>query len=136
ACSERKQILVFIHGFDVTFEQGTWRTAQLAYDLGFDEPPVLYSWPSMGHLRDYTVDEATFEWCVPHLKGLLADISTKCGAQMVHIIAHSMGNRILANALKEIALAAPQGALPQVQEVILTAPDIDAGVFRQIAGEI
>lgn len=134
--SKRKQVLVFIHGFDVNFEEGAWRMAQLAYDLGFDGPPILYSWPSIGRLRDYTVDEATFEWCVPHLKGLLKDIGEKCGAQMVHVVAHSMGNRILANALKEIALTAPQNELPLVQEVILTAPDIDAGVFRQIAGEI
>jgi esterase/lipase superfamily enzyme len=136
ASSGRKQVLVFIHGFDVTFEEGVWRTAQLAYDLGFDGPPVLYSWPSIGRLRDYTVDEATMEWSVPHLKGFISDVATKCDAQMVHIIAHSMGNRILANALKEIALAPHPGASPQLQEVILTAPDIDAGVFRQIAGEI
>lgn len=136
ACSRKKQVLVFIHGFDVTFEEGAWRMAQLAYDLGFDGPPVLYSWASVGHLRDYSDDEATMEWSVPHLKGLLADIGAKCGAQMVHVIAHSMGNRILTNALKEIALTTPASALPLVEEVILTAPDIDAGVFRQIAGEV
>lgn len=131
--STKRQILIFIHGFDVTFEQGAWRTAQLAYDLGFDGPPILYSWPSRGHLRDYTADEATMEWSVAHLKQFLSDVCTRCGAQMVHVIAHSMGNRILVNALKEIALADTPNASPLLHEVVLTAPDIDKGVFLQTA---
>jgi esterase/lipase superfamily enzyme len=131
--SEKRQVLVFIHGFDVTFEEGAWRTAQLAYDLGFDGPPILYSWPSKGHLHDYTVDETTMEWSVPHLKQLLSEVCARAGAQIAHVIAHSMGNRILVNALKEIALSSSAGAPALVHEVILTAPDVDTGVFLQTA---
>ena len=46
--SSRKEAFVFVHGFNVTFESAVYRTAQIAYDLGFDGAPILYSWPSVG----------------------------------------------------------------------------------------
>jgi esterase/lipase superfamily enzyme len=48
-----------------------------------------------------------------------------------------MGNRALTAALQQIALAMGAGAsAPRFHEVILTAPDIDAETFRELAGEI
>ena len=57
-----KEALVFIHGYDNTFENAARRTAQIAYDLGFDGAPILYSWPSAGRAADYPADEAAVEW--------------------------------------------------------------------------
>jgi esterase/lipase superfamily enzyme len=48
AKSERKEAFVFIHGYNVTFEDAARRTAQFASDLQFDGAPVLYSRPSRG----------------------------------------------------------------------------------------
>ena len=44
--SRRKEAFVFIHGYNVAFDDAIYRTAQIAYDLSFDGPPILYSWPS------------------------------------------------------------------------------------------
>ena len=41
-----KQVFVFVHGFNVSFENALRRTAQIAYDLNFDGAPFLFSWPS------------------------------------------------------------------------------------------
>ena len=46
--SEGKQFLIFIHGFNVSFEEAACRTAQLAYDLRSDGAPITFSWPSHG----------------------------------------------------------------------------------------
>jgi hypothetical protein len=46
AHSKAREALVFVHGFNTDFERAARRTAQLAYDLGFDGAPILYSWPS------------------------------------------------------------------------------------------
>ena len=44
----KNEALVFIHGFNTEFDAALFRTAQIAYDLGFDGAPFLYSWPSGG----------------------------------------------------------------------------------------
>lgn len=130
--SARKEAFVFVHGYDVTFEDAAKRTAQLAYDLAFDGAPILYSWPSKGQLQDYPADEATIEWTTPHLKSFLERVAAKSHATTVHLIAHSMGNRALTAALSSIVKEHP--TLPPIfSHVFLAAPDIDAGVFRQLA---
>jgi esterase/lipase superfamily enzyme len=132
ASSPEKDAFVFIHGFDNTFEQAAWRTAQLSYDLGFKGAPILYTWPSKGELADYPADEATVEWSTPHLQKFLEAVASQSHATTIHLIAHSMGNRAMTGALKGIAQS-HQGMPPMFKEVFLAAPDIDVGVFRQLA---
>jgi esterase/lipase superfamily enzyme len=48
-----REALVFVHGYNVTFETAARRTAQLAYDLNFRGVPLMYSWPSKGILAGY-----------------------------------------------------------------------------------
>jgi esterase/lipase superfamily enzyme len=128
----KKHAFVFLHGFDVTFEDAARRTAQLAYDLDFEGAPILYSWPSGGTVQLYSADEATIDWTASHLKKFLADLAAKTEATVIHLIAHSMGNRALLAVLNDLSSA----GVRQFQQVVLTAPDIDAGKFRQIASAI
>jgi len=125
----RNDAFVFIHGYNVPFAAAARRAAQIAHDMGFDGVPVLYSWPSRGKLVDYTVDENNVEWTVPHLARFLADLAVQSGAERLHLVAHSMGTRALAGALRDLAAARP-GERP-FAEVVLAAPDIDAEVFRR-----
>ncbi|MEK6320120.1 MAG: alpha/beta fold hydrolase [Acidobacteriota bacterium] len=126
-----KEALVFIHGYNVSFEQAAKRTAQLAYDLGFKGAPVFFSWPSMAMASRYFADEATIEWVIPHLKQFLEELARWSGAEKVHLIAHSMGNRLLMNVLK--AIASEGDSLSPFREVIFAAPDVDFDVFGQVA---
>ena len=128
--SHAKDAFVFVHGFNVTFEEAARRTAQLAYDLKFQGAPVFYSWPSQGGLFQYAVDETNVVWTVPHLQQFLTGIAGQSGARSVHLIAHSMGNRALTSALRELSREL-RGASPLFHEVVLTAPDIDAEIFRR-----
>ncbi len=131
-----KDAFVFVHGFNVTFKDAARRTAQLAYDLRFQGAPIFYSWPSQGGLFQYAVDETNVVWTVPHLREFLKEVANQSGAQSIHLIAHSMGNRALTSALRELSLEM-QGASPLFHEVVLTAPDIDREIFcRDIAPAI
>ncbi len=129
--SPTKEAFVFVHGFNVTFEAAARRTAQLAYDLKFDGAPIFYSWPSQGGLLQYTVDETNVAWTVPHLKDFLIGVAERSGAKSVHLIAHSMGNRALTAALQSLTYEMKQRAEPMFRQVVLTAPDIDADIFRR-----
>lgn len=130
AASKKKEALVFVHGFNVTFEAAARRTAQLAYDLKFDGAPIFFSWPSQGGLLQYTVDETNVAWSAPHLKDFLLAVAEHSGASAVNLVAHSMGNRALTAALQTLAYEI-KGQAPLFREVVLTAPDIDADVFRR-----
>jgi hypothetical protein len=120
---------VFVHGFNVTFTDAVHRTAQIAADLNFGGAPMLFTWPSKGKLspRGYTMDETEAEWTAPYLAAFLRTVAA-IGASKVHLIAHSMGNRVLTAALRRLreAGAAPVGAF---SELVLTAPDIDTDTF-------
>jgi len=128
--SPRKELLLFIHGYNVKFEDAARRTAQMAYDLEFQGAPVFYSWPSQGGLLKYSVDETNVMWTVPHLKQFLLEVSARSGAEQVNLIAHSMGNRALTSALREIESELRENA-QLFNQVVLAAPDIDAEVFRR-----
>ncbi|MDD9586321.1 alpha/beta hydrolase, partial [Klebsiella variicola] len=128
--SSKKATLLFVHGYNVTFEDAARRTAQLAYDLGFDGAPTFYSWPSAGAMRYYTVDEQNIEWAEANLKKFLDDYFTHSNAQNVYLIAHSMGNRALTRAVISLLREKPTFR-SRLKEVILAAPDIDADVFKR-----
>ncbi len=128
--SKLRQAFVFVHGFNVTFDDAARRTAQLAYDLQFDGALIFFSWPSQGGLLQYAVDETNVTWAVPHLKQFLLDVAEQSQAEQVHLIAHSMGNRALTAALQALAYEM-RDRLPLFNEVVLTAPDIDAEVFQR-----
>lgn len=122
--------LLFIHGYNVSFAGAAMRTAQLAYDLGFAGAAVFFSWPSRGELIPYVSDEQAAEWSVHDMKTVLRELASLGADVPVYVIAHSMGNRILTRALKELATQ-NVSQLSAFKELALTAPDIDADVFKR-----
>lgn len=121
---------VFVHGYNVAFDDAARRTAQIAYDLDFRGAPVFYSWPSQASLEGYTVDEANVEWSTLNLKNFLLDYALHCGAKDIYLIAHSMGNRALTRAVSTLFTEHPE-LRGRFKEIILTAPDVDADVFKR-----
>jgi esterase/lipase superfamily enzyme len=124
---------VFIHGYNVTFEDSCRRTAQIAYDLKFAGAPIMYSWPSEGTVAAYVKDETVIEWSTPNFKRFIVMIAEQTGAMTVHLIAHSMGSRAIARALDSVVSQRGKQSSRLFNQVILAAPDIDAGVFRNLA---
>lgn len=124
----KHEALVFIHGYNVSFDDAAKRAAQLAYDLGVRGVPVLYSWPSRGTLRGYTADEESVVWTAPHLMQFLKDLHDRTGATTVHVIAHSMGNRAFLNAMEMLAR---EKSTVHLGQVVLAAPDVACSHFVQ-----
>lgn len=127
---------VFVHGYNVAFDDAARRTAQITYDLDFHGAPVFYSWPSQAELEGYTVDESNVEWSQHNLKNFLLDYAQNSGAKDIYLIAHSMGNRALTRAVAALFTEHPE-LKGRFKEIILTAPDVDADVFkREIAPKL
>ncbi len=122
---------VFIHGYNVRFPNAIRRTAQMAFDYDFTGAPILFSWPSDGHIRAYLSDREDVEWSIRHLELFLLDLSESLPEQPLHIVAHSMGNEGLVRALVRIALQRDAVLPPLFNNIILAAPDVDAQIFSE-----
>ena len=138
-----KQAFIFVHGFSVSFEDAARRTAQMAFDMRFQGAPIFYSWPTEvfgltnPDLTAYSESESNARWATAHFRAFLQDVVQRTGAETVHLIAHSMGNRIVTDALMELFWVLNDAEKATLGEIVLTAPDIDAAVFvEQIAPRI
>ena len=132
--SPSREAFVFIHGYNTSFEDAAIRTAQLAYDFGFKGAPIFYSWPSKGSILGYLADESAADETVENLKQFLEDVANRSGATVVHVIAHSMGNRATLPALAQIAADTKSANYARLSSIVLAAPDVDRDFFlSQIA---
>ncbi|MBC8026286.1 MAG: alpha/beta fold hydrolase [Steroidobacteraceae bacterium] len=131
--AKKRSAFVFVHGYNVSFEDAARRTAQISYDLGFPGVPMFYSWPSQASTALYVEDEQNVEWAETNLHSFLGDVLTKSGDAEIVLIAHSMGNRALTRVIATLSRESP-ALRSRIKEIILTAPDIDADVFRRQLG--
>lgn len=131
---EKTDALVFIHGFNVRFDAAAKRAAQLAHDMNFPGVPILYSWPSRGKTMGYIPDTAVVRLSGRRLSRFLDDLVEKSGATNIHIVAHSMGNRALTDALELLALRRDieAGDDPVFGQILFAAPDVDAELFSEM----
>lgn len=130
-----RDAVLFVHGYNVSFEQAALRAAQLGFDLQVRGAMAFFSWASRAELARYAADEATVELEDGHLAQFLRQLAQRSGARRVHLIAHSMGNRAVLRALQGIAAQVSQPADGQAAvplgQIILAAPDVDARLFQQ-----
>lgn len=132
ARGSKREVLLFVHGYNVGFEDAVARTAQIAYDLHFEGLASLYSWPSEGSAPKYTVDEANVTWSRPRFAQFVAMLRDRLGAETVHIVAHSMGSRLVAETIASLAPPVdPQAA--RIRQLVFAAPDMDAATFKDLA---
>lgn len=129
-----RQVLVYIHGFNTSFDDATRRAAQLGHDLRVPGITALYSWPSRGRVGAYLSDVAAIEASEEHLAAFLVKAAALAERGRVHLIAHSMGNRGLLRAMHRATTQAALKSGVRFGQVFLAAPDVDAQLFRQLAG--
>jgi len=129
-----REAFVFIHGYNVMFDQAARRAAQIAYDMNYAGVPILYSWPSWGSTVGYVADTAVVRLSGRRLSRFLEDLVARSGADTIHIVAHSMGNRALTDALElmSLRLGLTEDSAPVFGQVLFAAPDVDAGLFMEM----
>jgi esterase/lipase superfamily enzyme len=132
--SYKDQAVVFVHGYNTTFDYALFRSAQMAYDLKFDGATFLYSWPSGAAFTGYGYDRESSEQAEPYLREYIALVVKDTGAKSVSVIAHSMGNMPLLRVLQSLGPSLPPGV--QLNQIILAAPDVDRNLFENLAANI
>lgn len=137
ADNPHKDVYVFVHGVNNSFDEAVFRVAQMWHFAGRPGVPVCYTWPAgrggvLGYFHDY--DSGNFT--VFHLKKFLLALASSTDVERVHIVAHSRGADVAVSALRELNLQCRGAgkdtrAELKLANLVLAAPDLDQDVFVQ-----
>ncbi len=133
----RRDILVYVHGFNTPFDFAVMRLAQVSHDIQFSGEAVAFSWPSHGSDFEYQDDETNATLSVNALTETLRTLAEIQAARTdgargkIHVIAHSLGNRVTLRALKALHEQLANGQKP-FGHVILAAPDVSISEFTKL----
>lgn len=132
--SEKRKVLLYIHGYNCDFDEAVIRAAQIGYDLKVEGVTAVYSWPSKGNWSPwgYEADQTTIESSEEFLVEFATRLALESSAEEVDVIAHSMGNRALLRAINSMAMAMRQAG-KKLGQIILAAPDVDVDQFNRLA---
>lgn len=128
-------VLLYIHGFKNSFEDAILRTAQIKLDLEFPGHALAFTWPSDA-ARGEALSDAyrRVETLVPAASAVLGELlellRSRGTTGEVHVIAHSLGCRVLLEAVHERSRDVDTGK-PRMRfgHVVLAAADVDWPTF-------
>jgi esterase/lipase superfamily enzyme len=126
----KRQVLVFIHGFNNRFDDAVFRFAQIVHDSHAPVVPVLFTWPSRGSVWAYGYDRESTAYSRNALESLLKAISQDPGVGEISILAHSMGTSLALETLRQMAIRDGR-VTPKIRNVLLAAPDVDIDLARE-----
>ena len=136
ALSARKEVVLYVHGYNNTFEEAALTMGELCHFLGREFVCAIFTWPaggSRGVLFGYNVDYESSVFAVEHLRKTIRTVAATPGLERLHILAHSRGTDVLATALSELNIEAyirqsTLGHQYKLGNIVLMAPDIDADI--------
>ncbi len=139
AQAPKREVLLFVHGFNETFATAAYTAADLCHFLGREPVCAFFTWPasSTGNfLTSYTTTTESAEFAVEHLKKTIRMLGTTPGVERVQILAHSRGTALTLRALAALALEAIVAGkdptkLYKIDNLVLFSPDIDVDVAGQ-----
>ena len=136
AIARRKEVVLFVHGYHVSFEGAALTMGELCHFLGRDFVCGIFTWPAggwRGTLFGYDFDRESAEYAVEDLLKVIRIVGQTPGVERIHLIAHSRGTDTVASALSELSVEAYtlQSSLDReyhLGNVVLVAPDVDGDV--------
>lgn len=128
AASKGDEALIFVHGYNNSFDDAVYRTAQVVWDLQYKGTAVLFSWPSHGQTLQYEWDRNSALIARAHFIELIKLLQREAGIKKVHVLAHSMGNLVVLDALYNYAQT-PEPL--KIGQLVMAAPDVDRDQYKQ-----
>jgi esterase/lipase superfamily enzyme len=122
--AKQDEVLIYVHGFNTTYDQVVEDATILGYLTKFPGPVIAYSWASRGDVADYDNDYEVASRTMPRFAQFLAAVKNVAGVKRVHVVAHSMGSRVLFWALQ-------RSPNLRLNEVVMVAGDVAREDFKQ-----
>jgi len=125
-----KPLVIWIHGYRLSFPMSTMYCAQIARDLNIDANVLTFDWASNESVFGYTRDLLQVPRSTKHFVDLLTTINSEVKPPKIIVIAHSLGCRLVCLALQEL-YNDPNTRNLKLDHVIFLAPNIDREEFDQ-----
>jgi esterase/lipase superfamily enzyme len=132
--SPHRSLLVVVHGYREAFPSALRKTAFLGHVLDINSPVLLFDWPGnqgsslTGYRRARRVAEESGAELAQTLKLIIREIQPA----RLWLVANSMGGQVVADAFSLLYQDADLAdAETEIEDVILTAPDVDHDEFDE-----
>jgi esterase/lipase superfamily enzyme len=123
-----KPLVIWIHGYRLSFPASTLYCAQIARDLNIDANVLTFDWASNESVFGYTRDLLQIPRSTKHFVDLLTTINSEVKPSKIIVIAHSLGCRLVCLALQEL-YNDPNTRNLKLDHVVFLAPNIDREEF-------
>jgi esterase/lipase superfamily enzyme len=130
-----REMLIYVHGFNQTFETATLDAARLSDGIGFRGETMVFSWPSKASLLDYGYDRDSAMWSRDALERVLSGLMSP-EVSRLHIVAHSIGTMLTMEALRQLYAHQGDNVADRLGAVVFASPDIDMDVFASSVAHI
>lgn len=120
---------IFVHGYNYSYQEALYRTAQIAADANIPGAPILFSWPSAAAVAGYVADRDAALSSRSDLDALVRSLSASGKVKRIILFGHSMGGFLVMETVRQLKLEHRDDVIAKLA-VILAAPDIDVDVFR------
>jgi esterase/lipase superfamily enzyme len=133
--SSGDDVLLYIHGFNTTFETAALDAARLSDGIKFAGGTCVFSWPSKAKLLDYGYDRESAMWSRDALEQALEELSASPTGR-IHIVAHSIGTMLTLEALRQLYGKRGDAVAERIGAIVFASPDIDIDVFTSSVARI
>ena len=130
--SPHRALLVVVHGFRERYPSALRKTAFLGHVLDINAPVLLFDWPGnqgsslSGYRRARDVAIKSGAELAKTLELVIREVQP----ERLWLIANSMGGQVVADAFSLLYQHADLAdAQPEIEDVVLTAPDVDHEQF-------
>jgi esterase/lipase superfamily enzyme len=146
---DQKHVNIFVHGFDNSWSSAAGTYANIVANLFSGAQSlgecILFTWPSQGSPLGYLPDRSEarqsaedfadvlselYDWMAMKQKQAADDPTQACRAK-TSVIAHSMGNYVLENAMNYAWTRKNRPLLMSlISQLVMVAADVDNDIFR------
>ncbi len=124
-----RDVLIYVHGFNQTFETAVLDAARLSDGIRFRGDTLAFCWPSRAKLLDYGYDRDSAMWSRDALEKVLDGLLASPTVGRLHIVAHSIGTMLAMEALRQVYAHQGDQVADRLGAVVFASPDIDMDVF-------
>jgi esterase/lipase superfamily enzyme len=129
-----RSLLIVVHGFREAFPSALRKTAFLGHVLDLNSPVLLFDWPgNQGtSISGYRRAHAVAQQSGTELAGAIRLIVDEVRPDRLWVLANSMGAQVVVDAFSDLYESADfADQETEIENVILTAPDVDTEEFNE-----